>query len=71
MKIAVKYLSSISFILAAKLVMHSSVLRLMQLLVIMQPVTDDEIVALLTARRRTGLMHRGSRSAEPSEAEGE
>lgn len=66
MKIAVKYLSSISFILAAKLVVHNTVLCLMQLLVIMQPVTDDEVVALLTARRKTGLMRRGSRSAEPS-----
>lgn len=41
----------------------------MQLLGIMQPVTEDEVVALVTAMR-TGLIHRGSSSAEPSGAEG-
>lgn len=42
----------------------------MQLLVIMEPVADDEAVALLTAMRRTSLIHGGSSSAELSEAEG-
>lgn len=41
----------------------------MQLLDIMEPVIDDEVVALLTAMRKTTLIHRGSNSAELAEAE--
>lgn len=44
--------------------------RLKQLLDVKEPVTDDEILALLTAARRTGLIHGGSNSAKISAGEG-
>lgn len=44
--------------------------RLKQLLDVKEPAIDDEILALLTAARRTGLIHGGRNSAKISAGEG-